>query len=146
MSQCTKAVLVSLLVGAVPPALAVDSFRAVCVDTNTVGYRYIDQGTEGDQGWNDGEKFLGDPWEFTYEGEDVLILDGQPIPVVAEQGDTLLAAQIGSTWSGVSSWVYVINLGLEQVVASNSSALTAEAVEQGEIKTRSTSFDCEFTF
>ncbi len=120
------------------------AFEAVCEADNVVVFRYETDfsGKPSTHGWSEGEKF-GGPWTFVYDGGDVMLIDGKEVIVLGSNGPSVVAIQPGIALSGAGTWSYVIHTELQMVVAAQVNGFT-QGKANG-VKTRSVSFQCNFT-
>jgi hypothetical protein len=116
------------------------TFTALCEDVETHAFRstILADGKKM-MGWDDDEKF-GGTWSFEYRGGEVMIVDGEPLPVIGSNPNLLLVLGYGDNLYAVSLWSYIVNLHTEEIAASQ-----VNAFGEG-IKSRSVQLTCIFSY
>ena len=121
-------------------------FEASCKDVVTHGYRASTdiQGNDIGDSWTTNEEF-NSSWHFSFTPPDKLFIDNNPAYILAQNPGLIIAAEApGNNGDAAGVWTYAIHLGMKEVVASQVNAAGDFAPQMQSIKTRSTSFTCEF--
>jgi hypothetical protein len=128
-------------------SLAGPAFRAVCEDDKVIAFRYETDfsGKPSADGWSKGEKFLGNPWTFVYEGGDSMLINGKKAIVLGSNGPSVVAIEPGIAQAGAGVWSYVVHTDLNMIVAAQVNGFSHGKDSSNGIKTRSVSFKCNFS-
>jgi len=94
--------------------------------------------------WTTDEHF-NSSWSFKYDGNGHIVIDGKRGRVLAQNPGVLIVSEIPAT-NGIAAsvWVYAIQIGMGEVVASEVNAYGGFKREDQGVKVRSTQFDCKF--
>jgi len=113
-------------------------FHALCKDIEVQSFR---DDTLLKPEWSTGEKFF-TPWSFSYLGGNVIIVNGDELPILENRNNLLIAVGSGSNQIAVSLWAYAINIKMKSVVAAQVQA-SSDSLSAG-VKTRAVELECKW--